>query len=545
MNPSLGGGVVRTMRARAAAMLLALATVGATQQAPEDAPQVPVLWRLGPVPAGATAVVVAANGSVHGDVPQGADRPLLLRADRAAPWAAVYGVLARAQQGGLDRVHFAATLPQGAVGTFTLALPVGDDAAADLHLHLHHQRPGVPPTSAALLLQRLRRGLANDERFTLGIGAVAEAPFGIVLQTFAVAADAGFDRIAPWLSPAATAQGHDAALAMDLGPGPTLRVPPSVAPLGRVAQVPVADGSLQRADNDPRDGRVTPSRFLADVSELDLDGANWVRRSQLANGAWPDDDGLAGLEETALMMLALAAEIGSDVTRAQYGTTMARGAGWLLAQQQQDGRFGDGVRATALAGYALTEASAAYPWGTRLRGAAADTLSWLAQHQHDDGGFGANPATADAETTTWCLLAFAAARHHRIDATLSPDRILRWFDTTSVPTDGHRAARLLCRIVGGPDPDAALRAEAGDIAADLAVDDPVSAWFASHALFALGGAPWQVWRPKLDGIARSQFSGAREVRGSWDATPSTSRVTTTALRILALQCYYRHSRIVR
>ena len=56
---------------------------------------------------------------------------------------------------------------------------------------------------------------------------------------------------------------------------------------------------------------------------------------------------------------------------------------------------------------------------------------------------------------------------------------------------------------------------------------------------------WGEWNSRIDGdIVQTQIRDG-ELKGSWEPAGGCTRLTTTALRVLTLEAYYRYSRLVR
>ncbi len=75
--------------------------------------------------------------------------------------------------------------------------------------------------------------------------------------------------------------------------------------------------------------------------------------------------------------------------------------------------------------------------------------------------------------------------------------------------------------------------------------DPWGAYWTTYALFQMGGRHWVEWNRRIDGdIVQTQIRDG-ELKGSWEPAGGCTRLTTTALRVLTLEAYYRYSRLVR
>jgi hypothetical protein len=79
-------------------------------------------------------------------------------------------------------------------------------------------------------------------------------------------------------------------------------------------------------------------------------------------------------------------------------------------------------------------------------------------------------------------------------------------------------------------------------------------YYATYALFQMGGRHWTEWQKKLESavVKNQQLSkepGKKNLYGSWDPTcawgEDGGRVYSTAILTLTLEAYYRYSRLVR
>lgn len=561
---------VRDLVARLAPLLV-LCAVALAQELPK-------LWRLGPLPKNAVDVIVRADGTSAGADAMRADRTLLVRADAAAPWSSVHALLVRAGAVPLDVVLFAAQLPDGRDGAYTLALPESFDAPAELHVSMHRGRDGVPAMSLQLPLERLRRGFGADSPVALGVSAVSDAPFGQVLEALATAADAGFTRVVPWCVPTKepAPSSADGRLAIDVAEVPAFAVPPTEARLQSSGIFGTPTGNVLEALAAGRPRTKSWPALLSPPPEPPNEDPvvlrvpdTWLGRQQLACGAWPNASNEAALLETALTVVYWDAmgrpgtdSVGFDRERDRgFLVAHGRGIGWLLARQRRDGSFVDGdadVRAAAIAAYALAEAEPVH--GPGLRGSAEDALSWLAKVRRGDGGWSRvlTDRASDAITTAWCALAFEASEHRHLSAGLRPKDIEAWFAEVrnddgsyrlraadpNARHDGATAAALVALCLSPGSDSKPLEPVAAKFAAVVAFDDPMTTFCVSYGSFAIGGEGYSVWARRASVLVTSmRRNQPREM--SWDPLAGLSPVATTALHGLALCNYYRYRVFVR
>lgn len=561
---------VRDLLARLAVLVLVCAFVVAQE--------IPTLWRLGSSPPDAIEVAITADGAVRGATSLVKDQPALLRVDAKAPWSAVHAVLVRAHAVPLEAVSFAAKLPDGREGAYTLALPESFDAPAELHVSMHRERPGVPATSLMLPLERLRRGFGAESPVALGVSAVGDAPFARVLEALATAADAGFLRVVPWCVAAVTPRSDDDAfLAIDIGPMPAFAVPAIEARLAPSALVDGPCGNTARAVVTARTGAIVCRDFVSPPPEPKFDHPGlvvvrvadyWFGKQQLADGGWPDATNRSALFETAIAAVHWLPWIkeradSEDSVEARLGIAErhARALGWLVAHQGFDGAIdgaGADVRGAAIAAFALVEASAA--GAPSLRGPAEDALAWLTKVRRVDSGWSTtvDGTRSDAITTAWCAFAFEAGEFHGLRAALRPREIVPWFaavknedgsyrlrpDDPQAQNEGASVAGLFASCLPSGAATEPLEPLATKLAPVVSFDDPTTTFMVSYALFVIGGEAWSAWSQRARVLLTSMRQDG-ERRSSWDARAGLSPVATTALQFLSLGNYFRYRTFIR
>lgn len=567
--------------------------VGEALQDPEPV-NLPRLWPLGALPPGDPAVVLAADGRRSGAAASGAaPARALLHIDRAAPWGEVTKLLAELRQSGGEQVQFAAQLPNGTVGCFTLALPASDAAAPAVQLRLHRERAGVPPASIVPVLRRivsggreyLRRAPANKREeltrrfpqpYAVGVSAPADASFEQVLQVVAATNQAGVHSVLCTSEgardgAAGPAPSNRAPLAIDLGPCPRIAFSPRALPLeapvvtdfdvgcteAAVAPAPARDGGGAGGRYGGRGGSRAGGAAAAKVGterslvERVAAGIAWFTNAQQADGSFRGDDGGPDLEATALVMLSLLAQ-GTTLHSGEHKEALNKGIGWLLDQQDDDGCFArvgpERLRHHTLATYALAEAYG-LTYCLEVRGGLCDAVVWLAAQRRDDGGFGdvVPGAPSDDVSTASAVVAFASAEFFGVEAPVKSREVVTWFDDAAAPGDPTRSApRLFSSFFAGRNPkdDEQMVAAADALVQNADPNDPWCQYWTTYSLFQMGGPWWKAWCTRVEEVAKQQHD-AGDLDGSWDAAAGHSRMTTTALRVLSLQAYSRYSRLVR
>lgn len=574
-----------------------------------SAPDLPRLTKLGPMPTMAMVVQVGADAVVRDGANKpidlaelvlavaGPSAPVLLRVDRLAPSAIVASVLEVCADWGAGTVQFAAVLPDGRQGAFTLALPEANDAPTVLDLRLHRQRRGVPPACARPFLVNMLQGWteAKQPPLVLGVEVPGDAPFEQLLQALAVVADAGIER-AVVRSMSATGAGapgtdaqraalsaatHDAAqesLAIDLAPGPFVRVPGPAGP-GALAVPVLLDGAVGCRGRAPR---LEPIRhsfhpdFMVRAQCIES-SLLWLAQTQQVDGSWADMLGAGDLEATALALLGILGDW-QVLGRGCYNETVGRAVGWLLVQQRDDGSFADStsIRAQAMATWALIEACGlsadeeAGHRGVLLRAYVQLAITWIERQRQPGGGWsdGRAGAPADTVSTAWCLLALQSARYFGFQLQQPVEAQAAWLDEVTeasgvvrmhvVPVDGDQplrmqttAAATCARLFIFQDMDALARAKpTAELLAECSnAEDPVALLFTTGALYQCGGTPWCNWTRRLaarmSDRKRPQQIEKGPGAGSWDPPDGMTRTATTALHLLTLEFYYCYTRLVR
>ncbi|MEZ6037016.1 MAG: sigma-70 family RNA polymerase sigma factor [Planctomycetota bacterium] len=546
----------------------------------------PTAMRLGPLPADAIAIGLDASGARSGAADARGHEHVVLQVDRHTPWRAVTALVGTLQRDGVLWVHFAARLPDGRTGSFAMGLPATATAGPGLSVQLHRRRPGVPADNLVPVLQRLLRGRdefvrpllagknADDgdkqrfpEPFAIGVTAPGDAPFEQVQQVLGAIERAG----ATCLLLTSDADESDAtqtgaatgAMAIDIGPLPSIAVAARAVPGTDPLLSEFAVGCLQRAEAPPpvrggggaggryggRGSRPSNERDGDPVRQIDR-SLTWLASVQQPDGSFADDGGRADLEATTTVALALLGH-GVLLERGEHAEMLGRAIGWLLTQQQDDGRIvdgsGDDVRLHALATLALAEAYG-LDYLVEVRGGLCDALRWLAAQRREDGGFPrrSDAALGDVETTADAVMALATAEFFAVPTEMRGKQVTQWLaqhDAAERASDA--AAASFARMFVGEDPrpfanDAAFVAQLLAIHAD---DDAGRDCWITHTLYQLGEEPWKVWSDRLRQLGEAQLQEGA-LAGSWQPVGGLPRTTTTALRTLSLECYRRFSRFL-
>ncbi|MFK7740633.1 MAG: prenyltransferase/squalene oxidase repeat-containing protein [Planctomycetota bacterium] len=299
----------------------------------------------------------------------------------------------------------------------------------------------------------------------------------------------------------------------------------------------------------------TPVQDVAsDLAMVVASGVDWAVRHQGDNGSYADDFGQANIEATSLMALALLGE-GNTVQTGPRANQLAAAISWLRQKQRVDGTFADGANSAArsarlqgLATYAMMEAAGLSGMPTQLAESAELAVAATSSLRNDDGGWPKHAGgNSDIVTTGWCAVALQSARFFGLEVAFEPNTVLAWFDENATSTAAEAGSALFTMYYLGADPEKQprMRELAAFVLQHARTEDPEETYWATYALYQRGGDDWRQWQPRMQQELLGTQEAAGENRGSWAPAGATSRATTTALRTLALEAYYRFSRLVR
>jgi prenyltransferase beta subunit len=199
-----------------------------------------------------------------------------------------------------------------------------------------------------------------------------------------------------------------------IDPNPSPRsIPWASLPIGSGARTPFGiTNSIAKWNPD----KISP------INNAVLLALRWLKKYQQPDGSW------TGTAPPAMTALALLAFLGhaEKPDSAEFGPTVKRAILWLLANQEETGRFKgrDGNDYTQpIAAYALCEA--AFMTGhPDVRAAAEQAVAVIVRGQHDNGGFNYNLNQENRNDTSymaWCAQAMKAAEVAKLDvADLGP-----------------------------------------------------------------------------------------------------------------------------
>ncbi|HEX5138940.1 MAG TPA: prenyltransferase/squalene oxidase repeat-containing protein [Planctomycetota bacterium] len=341
-------------------------------------------------------------------------------------------------------------------------------------------------------------------------------------------------------------------------------------------------------------------KWLADHQDVDEDG-KWDCDDFMKHDPADDKcDGAGGaLYDVGVTGLAILAFLGAGYTdrgsakENRYAKNVRAGLRFLMQSQSDDGVFG--TRAThafmynhAIATLAMCEAF----WMTRnprYKKPAQDGLNFIAMARNPYLAWRYEPRGGenDSSVTGWCVMALKSGKYAGLE--VDPDAFegaRQWIDKMTEPNFGQvgynapggmparpegkqdkfpaekshsmTGVGILCRIFLGEDPKTSEIIRKG---ANLCVDLPpkwnpddgsidMYYWYyATLALFQVGGTPWKKWNDAMvDAIVKHQnLQGTGSRTGSWDPIgvwgDDGGRVYSTAVLVMCLEIYYRYDRV--
>jgi squalene cyclase len=343
-------------------------------------------------------------------------------------------------------------------------------------------------------------------------------------------------------------------------------------------------------------------------------GLDWLVRHQANDGFWSnaclgpkqqnpqskcEEDGTCTvpgqdhvMAQTGLALLALQAAGNYESNHEKYSADVQRGLEWLIENQRPDGALlgpssgQDGnyshtfMYEHAMAAFALAEACAVRKAQgladvIKLRSAATKAIDFIAQHQHNDGGWRytiQKEERSDTSVSGWAMLALKSAKEAEIPVGQETLDQTRYFFKSCETSDGRTsyqsgegansdaltAVGMLTHLLLLKDKEAPLLNTSGSHLAGQAQTyrdriqqgnpDFYTLYNATLAMYQAGGDNWNKWNDAVrDAVVAKQIQGTGCHRGSWDPKGTFGgddggRIYSTALATLMLEVYYRFSR---
>jgi hypothetical protein len=342
------------------------------------------------------------------------------------------------------------------------------------------------------------------------------------------------------------------------------------------------------------------------------DALEWLKDHQDEDGKWDadefmkHDDGSKGepcdgpgnpVHDIGLTGLALLAFLGdgSTLRSGPYRDVVKNAVGWLKDQQDPEtGLFGTNnsnefVYNHAIAALAMVEAYGLSEYRL-LKKHAQGGINYLEWHRNPYMVWRYQPRDGDNDTsvTGWAVMAYKSAQDFKLDVNKQALTLAEtWFDQMTDPVSGRTgytdrggfssrragdhavhfprekgecmtAVSLLCRFFLGHDPkdDRMMDTQADLILRRAPVwnqkdgsIDHYYWYYATYALYQMGGRHWKDWEKSLTGaVVKTQRQDGHHM-GSWDPIGAWGedggRVYSTALLCLTLEAYYRYTRLNR
>ncbi|MBX3464968.1 MAG: terpene cyclase/mutase family protein [Planctomycetes bacterium] len=342
-------------------------------------------------------------------------------------------------------------------------------------------------------------------------------------------------------------------------------------------------------------------------------GLQWLKNHQDEDGKW-DCDGFMkhdvegepcdgpgnAVHDVGVTGLALLAFLGdgSTMRAGPYRDVIKKGVQWLRSQQDEKGLFGtnashDFIYDHAIAAYAMCEAFGLSNYQL-LKPTAQKGINYLESHRNPYGVWRYQPRDNDNDTsvTGWCIMAYESGEFFGLQINKEALKYSAiWLDQVSDPTGRHgylkagdggasrksfgdhktkfpadkvepmTAVGLFCRYFMNQDPkEKPIMAAAANLISQkppvwdekAGTIDHYYWYYATYALFQVGGKQWTDWQKKLEtAVVKNQHrdKSKKNLYGSWDPIDAWGedggRVYSTAILVLTLEAYYRYSKLVR
>jgi RNA polymerase sigma factor (sigma-70 family) len=286
-------------------------------------------------------------------------------------------------------------------------------------------------------------------------------------------------------------------------------------------------------------------------------GLLWIAKQQAVDGHW-SLDALGGQKNdiagTALALLPLLGAGHTHKAGDPFARNVDRGLQFLLSKQKQDGDFGGGMYAQALASSVLFRAYA-LTGDPKLAAPAQAALRYIIKAQHEAGGWRYQPnQPGDLSVSAWFIEALHDARSAGLPV---PQRMLmnaagfvqscrRGEGYGYIPqgnaTPTMSAAGLLCRLRLGGAANETLREEAR-LLTKRTPEDYRSVFYycwAAQVLLHETGEERDKWNVRV----RNGLVARQEEDGGWSVKDDPlgnagGRLMVTSLTLLTLETYYR------
>ena len=338
-------------------------------------------------------------------------------------------------------------------------------------------------------------------------------------------------------------------------------------------------------------------------------GLEWLKVHQDPDGMWDADEFMKHCDEsseickgagsavhdvgvTALALLAFLGD-GSTMNTGPYRDVVKNAVRWLREQQGENGLYGTSASHDYIYDHTLAALAMIEAYGLSnsilLKRYAQGGLNYLESHRNPYSVWRYQPQDGqnDTSVTSWAVRAYKSAMDFGLEVNWTAlKNASLWFDDVTngngqagytqrgEPSSRHpgdhskrfpsdrgealTAAVLRSRFLLGqtPQKDQIMTTAADSILSKPPLWDENAGtidhyywYYATHALYRMGGARWTTWSGHLSGAVVDTQRMDGNFRGSWDPIgvwgEDGGRVYSTAMMLLTLQAYYRSTRLIR
>ncbi|MBX9677851.1 MAG: terpene cyclase/mutase family protein [Gemmataceae bacterium] len=305
-------------------------------------------------------------------------------------------------------------------------------------------------------------------------------------------------------------------------------------------------GSVRAADEDqPKMDEAT--------KKATAKGLEWLAKQQNTDGSWSDGGYAHNTAITGYVLMAFMSQ-GHLPNQGLYGPEVAKGSRFLMAAQRDDGYIigarGGNMYCHGMATLALSEL-----WGQTgsddLKPVVKKAIDLIVKCQHDNGGwrYEPQPTGADISVTIMQVMALRSAKNggiHVPDTTMK--KALAYIKSCYRPNSGGftyqpqsgspgfaRTAAGCCVLFLSGEYKANEIPKAVDYLKKN-FDSPIhfyyGHYYASHAMYQVGGKDWKEWYGKLV----DYFVPKQSPEGSWSRTSrhEVGPVYQTSIAVISL-----------
>ena len=342
------------------------------------------------------------------------------------------------------------------------------------------------------------------------------------------------------------------------------------------------------------------------VNESITAGLEWLRKHQDEDGRWDcanfmkhDKEGepcggpgnpVNDVGVTGLALLAFLGE-GNTLKLGTYRHQVRKGVKWLLEQQNENGLIGSNASQAFAYSHAIATVALCEAYGLSehrpYKPFAQNAINYITNARNPYGVWRYQPREVDGDTsiTGWMVQALLSAKEFELvvdEAALKNAMV--FFEQVTDPGTGaagyQKAGQgssrpvgkqdtfptqktqsltgvvLLCRFLMHQDPkEFPIMTRSADTILSVppvwnekdGSIDMYYWYYASYAMFQMGGRHWDAWSKKLTDAALKTQKTAGNEKGSWDPVDpwgeDGGRVYSTATMVLCLEAYFRYGKV--